>query len=189
MTDSVLKRIAAGDPNAIQECMERYEALVGSVARRILPGGADVDDAIQEVFLDIWQHADRFDPTRGSEVTFVATIARRRIIDRRRRKMRDPPSESIDEAIHPSGKDTPIPEVAETREAADRIMALLGTIEPDRRRILELSLLQGQTHEEMASKLGIPLGTVKSHARRGLMRLRELLGEDSDAPATDGGSK
>lgn len=169
--------------------MERYEALVGSVARRILPSGADVDDAIQEVFLDLWQHADRFDPTRGSEVTFIATIARRRIIDRRRRRMRDPPSESIDEAIHPSAGDTPVPERAETREAADRIMALLGTIEPDRRRILELSLLQGQTHEEMAARLGIPLGTVKSHARRGLMRLREMLGESGADPEESRGGK
>ena len=79
---TLLQRIAKGDASAVQECMETYGNLVWSLARRYSESAADAEDATQEIFLDIWKSAGRFDPERGKETTFIATIARRRLIDR-----------------------------------------------------------------------------------------------------------
>ena len=84
-TESILERIAAGDANAVQECMDLYGNLVWSLARRFTRSAAEAEDAVQEVFLDVWKSAARFDAKRASEKTFVAMIARRRLIDLLRR--------------------------------------------------------------------------------------------------------
>ncbi len=85
-SDSTLLRIAAGDPDAPRACIARHGALVWALARRESGGcHADAEDLVQEIFIDLWAHAGRFDPAVASEATFVALIARRRLIDRRRR--------------------------------------------------------------------------------------------------------
>ena len=82
----VLERVAAGDPVAVKECMDRFGGLVWTLARRALPTAQDAEDATQEIFTEIWLSADRYDQNRGSETVFVATIARRRLIDRLRKQ-------------------------------------------------------------------------------------------------------
>ena len=81
----ILPRVAAGEPTALAECMERYGGLVWSIALRLTGSRADAEDAIQEIFIDLWKSAARFDGAVASEKAFVAMIARRRLIDRRRR--------------------------------------------------------------------------------------------------------
>ena len=88
MIESTLQRIAAGDGASVQECLDRYGGLVWSIARRLAPTAQDAEDAVQEIFLDVWRNAGRFDPEIGSEATFIATIARRRLLDQRRRASR-----------------------------------------------------------------------------------------------------
>ena len=85
-----LERIAAGDPLAVDGCLEKYRGLVWSIARRFAGNHADAEDAVQEVFVELWRHAGRFDPAVAAESTFVATVARRRLIDRHRRRGRQP---------------------------------------------------------------------------------------------------
>jgi RNA polymerase sigma-70 factor (ECF subfamily) len=171
----LLPRIAGGDRSAVRECIARYGDLVWSLARR----GAhdDAEDAVQEIFLDLWKSASRFDAAIGSEITFVATIARRRLVDRRRQRQRRPETESLaDEAsegrVIPST--SPPPEMGAEAALAARA---LDQLRPEQRQVLILTACHGLSHEEVATTTGMPLGTVKAHARRGLIRIREALGE------------
>jgi RNA polymerase sigma-70 factor (ECF subfamily) len=175
---SVLQRIAHGEADAVREGMDRFGGLVWSLARRLCPNPADAEDAVQEVFIDLWRHSGRFDPAAGTEATFVATIARRRLIDRHRRRRREADVQPLaDEAHLP-----PVPDEAgiEARDEAARARQQMGHLRPDERRVLELSLVDGLSQTEVAEATDLPLGTVKTHARRGLARLRRLLDE---APA------
>ncbi|MHC4784427.1 MAG: RNA polymerase sigma factor, partial [Planctomycetota bacterium] len=88
MAESLLQRVAAGDMAAMQECIDEYGGLIWSLARRFCPSPAEAEDAVQEVFIALWENASRFDDSKGTEVTFVAMIARRRLIDSGRKHQR-----------------------------------------------------------------------------------------------------
>ena len=173
MSPSILMELASGQPGAMQRCMDRFGGLVWSLARRQTSGGADADDAVQEIFIDVWKSAARFDPSIASESTYVATIARRRLIDRGRRRQRRIDAAIIPEAVQPEAE--PAPDLSERNEQAGRATAALEQLRPEQQRILQLSIYHGRSHEEIARSTGLPLGTVKTHARRGLIRLREIL--------------
>ena len=193
MPPDVLPRIAAGDREAVRECLDRYGGMVWSLARRALggtaQGGSDAEDAVQEIFVELWRHAGRFDAAKASEATFVALVARRRLIDRRRRRGAAPchtlPADpgdalSTEPARERSGA-TPLP--LEIREEAERARAALEELAPDQRRVIEMATAEGLSYSRIAERLSLPLGTVKTHARRGLIRLRELLSADASASA------
>ncbi|MEM8943743.1 MAG: sigma-70 family RNA polymerase sigma factor [Planctomycetota bacterium] len=171
-TVGTIQRVAEGDQTAVEQCIAHYGGLVWTLARRMTATTADAEDAVQEIFLQLWQQADRFDATLGSEANFVTMIARRRLIDRLRRTQRQPRTETIVEA--PSvGEQADLVAVAEEAAVAREKMQQL---KPDEQRVLELTLQEGLPQAAVAEKLDLPLGTVKSHARRGLIRLRELMG-------------
>ncbi|MGF1580530.1 MAG: RNA polymerase sigma factor [Gemmataceae bacterium] len=174
LPESVLHRIAAGDQQAVRECLDRYGSLVWSIARRLLSSLSEAEDAVQEIFVDVWRNASRFDPEKASETTFVTMIARRRLIDRRRREQRRPEEHGL-----PVTLASPAPsatEKAELNDEASHAAEALRELRDDQRLVLELSIYHGLSHDEIAKKTNIPLGTVKTHIRRGLMRVRELLG-------------
>jgi RNA polymerase sigma-70 factor (ECF subfamily) len=173
LSPSILMELASGSPGAMQRCMDRFGGLVWSLARRQTTSGADADDAVQEIFIDVWKSAARFDPSIASESTFVATIARRRLIDRGRRRQRRIDAAIIPEAAQPEAE--PTPDLSERNEQAGRATAALEQLRPEQQRILQLSIYHGRSHEEISRSTGLPLGTVKTHARRGLIRLREIL--------------
>lgn len=97
VSPSPLERLGHGDATAVQDCLTAYGGLVASIARKLLHSSSDVDDAVQDVFIELWQKAARFDATRGSPETFVGTVARRRVIDRIRKQARRPESELIED--------------------------------------------------------------------------------------------
>lgn len=177
MTDSVLTRIAEGDSRALRECIDQFGSLIWSIARRLTRTRADAEDAVQEIFTDIWRSAARFDPKQGSEKLFVATIARRRLIDRLRRLSHQGTTASTDELETLTWADPGVhaETCAEAQTAARAVMQL----RPDQRQVLELGLLQGLSHSEIADTLKVPLGTVKTMMRRGLIQVRELMGVDA----------
>jgi len=179
---SILERVAAGDPAAVEECIDAYGGLVWSLARRLSPNISDADDAVQEVYLSIWSSADRFDPSVAKESTFVTTIARRRLIDRLRRAGRTPQAESIDSdaSFHEIPARTIDPELlAESAEAAQA----LESMPPKAQEVLRMAFYDGLTHREISDALDMPLGTVKTRIRRGLLKLRDQLERDaSSAP-------
>jgi RNA polymerase sigma-70 factor (ECF subfamily) len=173
VSESLLSRIAAGDPNAVSACLERYGGLVWSLTRRFLGQSADAEDAVQDIFVDLWRNAPRYDARLASEATFVTLLARRRLIDRRRRSQRRPEPGPLPEAIPaPPGAGT---DRVDLRDEAAHAATALGALREDQRRVLQLAIYHGLTHEEIARATGMPLGTVKTHARRGLIRVRELL--------------
>jgi RNA polymerase sigma-70 factor (ECF subfamily) len=178
MTDSVLVKVAQGDPHAVRACIDQFGSLVWSIARRFTRTHADAEDAVQEIFTDIWRSAARFDPAQGSEKVFVATIARRRLIDRLRRTSNQGTTTSTEEIETLTWADpgTHAETSAEAQTAARAVMQL----RPEQRQVLELGLLQGLSHSEIAEALQMPLGTVKTMMRRGLIQVRELMGIDGD---------
>lgn len=178
-TESILHRIAEGDQDAIKECMDRFGGLVWSLARRLAGNASEAEDAVQEIFIDVWRSAGRFDPAIASETTFVAMIARRRLIDRGRRRARRPEVAAIPETIESDG---PAFDPAEVEEAAKAALSAMERLRPEQRKVLELSIQFGRSHEQIAGTTGLPLGTVKTHARRGLIRLREILAEEGIEP-------
>jgi RNA polymerase sigma-70 factor (ECF subfamily) len=165
----LLARVAAGDAAAVRECIAHYGGLVWSIARKFEAG--DAEDAVQEIFLELWRSAARFDPSVASEATFIAMIARRRLIDRRRTRRRRPTTEQVpelpqvaDEALQPDAS-------AEASKAA----AALEQLRPEQKQAVVLATCHGLSHSEIAAQTGMPLGTVKAHVRRGLLSIRAAL--------------
>jgi RNA polymerase sigma-70 factor (ECF subfamily) len=183
MTPSILRRIAVGDPVAVRECIDQYGALVWSLARRLSRTPSDAEDATQEIFLQIWRHAGRFDEALGSEKTFIAMIARRRLIDRLRKATAEPPMDSSVEVFESLSWSEP-GDASETCLAAEQALRALAELRPEYRQVLELGILHGLTHPEIAQRLSMPLGTVKSFMRRGLMRVRESMNIDANGIVT-----
>jgi len=186
-SETILARIAAGDHSAVAECMDRYGGLVWSLARRWSDDASDAEDATQEIFLEIWKSADRYEPALGSEAVFIATIARRRMIDKLRRKERRPRTESFDDDTWTREFVDPAADQAETVAEADIARRALATLRPDQQQILLMGIVQGMTHSEIAAATGKPLGTVKTQLRRGLIRVRELIERGGDGSGGDEG--
>ena len=181
---AVLTRVASGDERAVEECLRRYGGLVWSIARRLIRDAGEAEDAVQEIFVELWRVADRFDPAKASEATFVATVSRRRLIDRRRRLARQPGFDELPE----SGPQEPSinPAAGGLEGLGLSVASAFRELRQEQRRVLQLQLGLGMTHGEIVEKTGMPLGTVKTHARRGLIRLREILGSPAGAPGRGG---
>jgi RNA polymerase sigma-70 factor, ECF subfamily len=176
MSGELLPRIAQGEQQAFAQCLREYGGLIWGIARRFSPTRADAEDAAQDVFLHLWRNARHFDPGRGSEAAFIATLARRVLISRFRGSQRRPQEVPLDalpeEAPIQSG-----PPEAETCAEAALAAAALAQLPADQQQIIGLAVLQGLSHSEIAALTGRPLGTVKSLLRRGLMLVRERLEE------------
>jgi len=172
VTATLLRRVAQGEPNASRACIEAFGGLVWTLARRASPTREDAEDAVQDIFLDLWRSASRYDPAVASETAFVATIARRRLVDRARARRRRPATDPLSSEPKVSTDAPPADRCIEATRAA----AALEQLRPEQREVLLLST-QGFSHEEIAEQRGLPLGTVKAHARRGLIRVRALLVE------------
>jgi RNA polymerase sigma-70 factor (ECF subfamily) len=174
VAQGVLQKIAAGDKAAVDECLKTYGGLVWSLARRMLRNSDDAEDAVQEIFLDVWKNAGKYDESQASETTFIAMIARRRLIDRIRFASRRISADGLDDVLA-EPMDRADRKMQTTLEANDAVKAL-NALRPEQRQVLQLSIVQGLSHQEIADRIGIPLGTVKTHARRGILQAREFLG-------------
>lgn len=188
-SQTILQRIASGDQSAMQAGLDHYGGLVWSLARRFSADRTEAEDATQEIFVDLWKNAAQFDPARGSETTFVSMLARRRLIDRYRKRSREGSLSASPGGMDPSdSSESPgmvriaassgggSIEISEEAQLAAQVLESLGD---EQRRVLRLSIHHGWSHERIAEATGLPLGTVKTHLRRGLIRVREILGSAS----------
>ena len=162
-----------GDRDAVQDCLNQYSGLVWSLARRMLANKDEAEDAVQEIFIEIWKNAEKFDASKASETTFVAMIARRRLIDRLRKTTRQPNIDSFEDMIvEPANKEN---EFLQTSVEAKQAAEAMSELRPEQQKILHLSIVEGFSHSEISDALDMPLGTVKTHARRGLIQVREYI--------------
>lgn len=184
MTESLMARVARGDEAAVAEIIDQYGSLVWAIARRLTRNPSDAEDAVQEIFTDVWRSAHRYNAAAGTEKVFITTIARRRLIDRMRRVANRVQTESSD-VLDELGFHTPdtAADVSVEAELAARVMQKLR---PEQRQVIELGLLQGLSHSEIAGITGMPLGTVKTFMRRGLIQVREMLGVTGAGLAGEG---
>jgi RNA polymerase sigma-70 factor (ECF subfamily) len=171
----LMHRVADGDEGAVAELYDRFGSLVYKVARQLLPSRAEAEDAVQEIFIRLWQTADRYDPRRAKLVTWVMLIARRHLIDRlRRNAVRGTPATFQPDAPDPSmqGDQTPDQKPQEDERNVS-LMKRIAELPELQRVVIERAYLQGYTLREVSEQLEAPLGTVKSALSRGLARLRE----------------
>lgn len=174
--DQLLVATATGDRAAFSRFYDQTAPRVFGLVRRILVDAAQAEEVTQDVFLEAWQTAARYDPERGPAAAWLLTLAHRRAVDRVRSSQaareRDLRTGIRDLAI-------PVDDVAETAEIAaehDRALGALGLLSPAQRECLALAYYEGCTQSEIAARLELPLGTVKTRIRDGMIRLRDLLG-------------
>jgi RNA polymerase sigma-70 factor (ECF subfamily) len=173
----LLPQVAHGDRTAVNRCIRRYGPLVWSMARRLSPTPEDAEDAVQEVFINIWRYAARFDASRGSEKVFIAVLARRTLIDRLRgMKSRLAAETPMDPEADAEGPPT---QRAERDAEVEQARQILGQLPLPQQRVIALSLVHGLSHGEIAARLAMPLGTVKTLLRRGIQRVQgQVIEED-----------
>ncbi len=174
----VLPRLAAGDDGAMAVLWERYAARVRHLVRRLSGTvGDDLDDTVQETMAKVWRAADAFDPERGTESSFVFTIARRTVIDRWRRRNRRVQESTL--AAAPVPADGRAAARLEAVTVALAVNDAVGQLSPRQRQVIELAYHGGRSQREIADQLGVPLGTVKTRTVAALRRLRAEL-DDGD---------
>ncbi len=159
-----------GQDEALAQAYDKFGGAVYHLALTSLGNTADAEDVVQFTFVGAWQGRQTYDPARGSLLGWLLGIARRKVVDRLRARAREDRSvESVKAVADPPALDTLPDHVIDRLIVADELAALPG----DQRRVLELAFYDDLTHRQIAAVTGMPLGTVKSHLRRGLTRLRE----------------
>jgi RNA polymerase sigma-70 factor (ECF subfamily) len=169
----LMGRVAVGDREAFANLYDRLAPRVFGLALHLLRNHGDAEDVLQETFLRVWDCAPRYDPAKCPPDGWALLIARCRAIDRiRRRSVALPPP-------RPESVDPPTSEL-ERREDAGRVVEALAGLAANEAEPIRLAFFDGLTHEQIATRLGLPLGTVKTRIRRGMIRLRDRLGPNSE---------
>jgi len=175
---SLVKRMAAGDDQALGALYDRWHPIVHGVVARLLRQPDDVDDVVEETFWQAWRQASRFDPTRGAVQTWLLTIARSRALDRVRslRRRREEPLEGADGQVVVQQAGTSDPGLdAEASERRRIVVTALSGLPAEQREALELGYFSGLSQTEIAERTGQPLGTVKTRMRLAMQKLRSQL--------------
>jgi RNA polymerase sigma factor (sigma-70 family) len=173
--EAVVALAARGDQSALAELYDRHGRVAYGLALRVLRDPSLAEDAVQEAFLAVWRNAGRFVPERGSAAGWIMTLVHRRAVDvvrREERRRADPLPE-----LEPAGSGASADEDAMLRFERERVLDALRRLPDQQREALELAYYGGFTQSELAERLGLPLGTIKSRMFSGLARLRELLQE------------
>lgn len=171
----------AGDERALRAVYDRYGPAVFHLASRSLSNAADAEDVTQATFVAAWLGREGFDPARGSLLGWLLGIARRKIVDQIRAAARDGRvAETVRRTAGAEPVEPPPDRVVDQLVVADEMARLPG----EQRRVLQLAFYDDLTHPQIAAVTGLPLGTVKSHLRRGMARLRQRWEVDGVAPGT-----
>jgi len=179
---SLLQRIATGDEAALAELYDRHSRLAYTLILRILGSPSDAEEVLQETFVRVWSRADTYDAVLGSPAAWLTRIARNRAIDRlRARRVRGNvdvelgrTNAAASASWEPVTLDTP-EAVLEGRTTAGVVRMALASLTEEQRALIEAAFFEGYTHSELATRFGIPLGTVKTRIRTGLAAMRGRL--------------
>ena len=171
--DALMACVAARDADALRLLADRHAEIAWRIAYRMLNDAAEAEDVAQEAMLRLWQHAAGYDPARSAVSTWLFRIARNLHIDRLRREANRPQV-----AAEPIEADI-ASEPHTTEEYADHVQLQrrIDTLSSIQARLIRMSYFEAKSHQEIATELGMPLGTVKSHLRRAFLRLQGEIGE------------
>jgi RNA polymerase sigma-70 factor, ECF subfamily len=172
--EALLSQVARGDRDAFETACHQIAAPVFGTVRRVVRDPSQSEEVAQEVLIEVWRAASRFDASRGSAISWVTTIAHRRAVDRVRSEQKSAERE-LRAASHLIAYD----DVAETVEAsldAERVRRCLGSLTELQREAITLAYYGGHTYRQVAGLLGVAAGTVSTRMRDGLIRLRDCLG-------------
>ena len=176
----LLERIAMRDASAVGLLYDRHARALYSLVHHILRDSSEAEDVLQEVFLRIWEKAATYDPVLGSPMAWLVRIARNRAIDRVRSRRSRPVTQSADETLDDRLFDTAAPglnpERATSESEQQRALAgALSRLAPEQRVLIEHAFFMGYTQSELAERFSLPLGTVKTRIRTGMLAMREHL--------------
>jgi RNA polymerase sigma factor (sigma-70 family) len=170
--NELLLRVQRGDQQAFADLYQATSSRIFGVIHRMLHNRSEAEDILQDVYLAAWRRADTFDPARGNALTWLITLGRNRTIDR----MREHREEPLDEDAPDIEDEAPTPAaVAELSEERMRLERCLQLLEPQQGRAVREAFFTGVTYSELAERLSVPLGTMKSWIRRSLMQLKLCL--------------
>jgi RNA polymerase sigma-70 factor (ECF subfamily) len=167
--------MARGDHDALAELYDRHARLVYSLALRIVRDQGDAEDIVQEVFAQAWRQAGRYQASRGSVIAWLLNLTRSRAIDRLRGRRSRPEAAGDPVELQLPDLAQPIDEVLALSGQATQIRAAVQELSVLQRIAIELAFYEGLTHVEIAERLELPLGTVKTRIRQGLLKLKDRL--------------
>jgi RNA polymerase sigma-70 factor (ECF subfamily) len=169
----ILQKVALGIERAMEHCIKKYSGLVWTIAKRYVRDHSSAEDVVQETFVELWKSAKRYDPAIATESTFIGMLARRRAIDYARKESRRPQLDPLPDAELLTQLTTEPPSVAYS--AGEDVREVIKQLPEDTQQIFFFHFEQGMTHPEIAYKTGLPLGTIKTRLRRGLIEARNKL--------------
>ena len=183
---ALMGRIRFGDADALGSLYDLALGRVYGLALRVLRQPQDAEEVVSDVFLQVWDQAVSYCPQRGSVMAWLQTLAWSRAVDRlrrlRRQRLETPLHPEGDEDAYASGEDLPVDALLDHLGNVQALQQAFASLSPVQRTVLELAYREELSQPEIAERTGLLLGTVKSHARRGLAALREALEVGTDSP-------
>ncbi len=179
LLQTLLERVAAGDQRAFSELYDQVAPRVFGLVRRLLVDRAQSEEVTQEVFLEIWQTAPRFDPKKGAATSWILTMAHRRAVDRVRASQASRDRDTRIGIRDLNREYDNVSETVEVRIENERVVRAMERLTQLQRQAVTLAYYGGYSHSEVAEMLSVPIGTVKTRLRDGMIRLRDELGVTS----------
>ena len=174
--EQLMARLREGDESALSALCQRHRGILRTVIARVIHNDADVDDLMQELMIEVWNRAKSYDETKGKVLGWLVTMARRRAIDRvRRRQAYDRAEERLRLHVEDNSQAVEVPSVEEQAMSADRsafLRQMLETLPEAQKEAVQLAFYRGLSQREISAQTGIPLGTIKTRLELAIRKLR-----------------
>ena len=174
--EELIRLVALGDEAAVERLYDAVSSRVFGLVRRVVRDPAQSQEVTQEIFLDIWEQASRFDPARGKAMSWILVIAHRKAVDKVRASQASSNRDLREGVKNYQESYDDVADTVETQMEAERVQKALETLTAAQQEAISLAYYGGYTHQEVAELLKVPVGTVKTRIRDGMIRMRDRLG-------------